>query len=242
MLNIESERGQLIDTWKSVFLSKWLSRPRSSVRGLTNLLNSEVGMHFRQTHNVFGWMAGNVLEKRGLCSGAIYRTEKFIEVAQEARNGSAGPRRSLVHLQNVHIEHTVPIAELNTRWLLYRAERQISVAEAYAWMLVHSVTTAFHMSEKGGLGRFESKSPVFEMSSSWFDRPFMRYTVAAKQPVVWNVLTGKKINAEQWSFQDHFSMIDKLFDLANCNPDEAGLVRKAAASLLPIEPTPSTSY
>jgi len=233
MIDLHAEREQLISTFRSALAGGWLSRPKACVRALAGPAKDDYGMDFRQTHNIFGWMAGNSLRNRGLCSGAIYRSERFMSLPQAERNGSAGPRRSLVHLQNIHIEHTVPIAEIKDRWSAYRSGRDVDVVEAYAWMFVHSVSTAVHMQEKGGLGSYERRTDAFDRSSPWFDRPFMRYSVLEQPPAIWNVLTGERIVPEAWSFRDHFSTVMRLLELGGCDPSTAAAMRKKGDALVP---------
>jgi hypothetical protein len=226
MFNIEAEREQLIDTWKSTFADNWVSEPRAPVRALVDPSKDKFSMSLRHGHNLFGWKAGDTLLKRGLCSGAIYRTELFMEIEQHARCGSKGPNK------NVHIEHTVPIAELNRQWITYRQTHQPTIAVAYAWTLCHSVSTAFHMSEMGGVKGYEGKTDAFDPTSSWFNRPFMRYTKMAVMPTIWNVLSGEKIDHQTWTFEDHFAQVDLLFDLAGCAPGDAQPVRDSAKKMV----------
>lgn len=231
-MNLEFERDQLVSTWKSAFSTRWIDRPRSCVTALSSADVSKFGDHFRQVHNIFGWMAGNTLANRGLCSGAIYRSEKFMALPQAARNGSAGPKKSLIHLKNVHIEHTVPVAELNPRWAAYRAERPTDLAEAYAWMFVHSVATAVDMSEQGDLGHYESRTDAFDTRSDFYCLPFMRYAGLDTPPAIWNVMTGRRIDPKSWTFADHFGMVDMLLTECGADEDMANRIRAAAMPIL----------
>lgn len=226
MFNIEAERDQLIDTWKETFSDNWFSAPKAPIRALVDTNNTTFDMSLRHGHNLFGWKAGDTLEKRGLCSGAIYRTERFMDIGQAARCGAKGADK------NVHIEHTVPIAELNRQWIAYLKSHEASIATAYAWMLCHSVSTAFHINEMGGIKGYEGKTDAFDPTSSWFNRPFMRYTRKADMPTIWNVLSGEKIDHQTWTFADHFEQVDRLFDLAECPADEANLVREEAKRMI----------
>jgi hypothetical protein len=231
MINIVAERQQLLDTWKSAFSTRWMERPRSCVTSLVSPTETVFGMHFRQTHNIFGWMAGNTLARRGLCSGAIYRSERFMALPQAARSGSAGPRKSLIHLQNVHIEHTVPIAALTKRWTDYREGRELSLAVAYAWMFVHSISSAVHMAEKGGLGHYESRTDAFDPTSPHYDRPFMRYSHREEPLAIWNVLSGERVVPESWTFADHLSAVASLFS-ETCEDDVSAAAILGHATLM----------
>ncbi|MBY3433695.1 hypothetical protein HFN89_05980 [Rhizobium laguerreae] len=226
MFKIEAERSQLIDTWKATFADKWISDPKAPVRALVDPAKTSFHMSLRHGHNLFGWKAGDTVRQRGLCSGAIYRTERFMDIEQDARCGSKGPEK------NVHIEHTVPIAELNRQWVAYLRSHRATIAHAYAWMLCHSVSTAFHIDEMGGIKGHEGKTEAFNPMSSWFNRPFMRYTVKDAVPVIWNVLSRQRIDPQTWTFADHFEQIDRLFDLAGCAPSEARLVKREAARMI----------
>lgn len=198
---------------------------------LIDPIKSTFDMPLRHSHNIFGWKAGDTLRQRGLCSGAIYRTETFMETEQSRRCGAKGVGKT------VHIEHTVPIAELNKQWIAYRLALKPflpTLAEAYAWMFVYSVCTAFHIDEQGGIHGYEGRTDAFDRTSNWFDRPFMRYTRKTSPPVIWNVLTEERIDPERWSFADNFAMIDKLFDLAECDQVEASLVGMEAEKMLKL--------
>ena len=232
MINLEAERAQLVDTWKSAFGTGWIDKPRSCVTALSSPSVERFGDHFRQVHNIFGWMAGNTLEKRGLCSGAIYRSEAFMELAQNERNGAAGPRKTLRHLKNVHIEHTVPVAELAKRWSVYRMSADRDLADAYAWTLVHSVASAINMSEEGRLHSYESRTDAFDPASPSFGLPFMRYTHMRTPITIWNVLTGKKIDFHEWTFSDHFAMVDILLSEASADIAMASAIRHKAKDML----------
>ncbi|TDK31232.1 hypothetical protein E2F50_19975 [Rhizobium deserti] len=134
-----------------------------------------------------------------------------MKVAQGARNGSCGRGKAFIHLQNVHIEHTIPIAELSRRWTEYRRLNTVDVNDVYAWTLVHSVATAVHhKTEKGGLRHYESRTDAFNSQSRHFGLPFMRYEHMDKPPIIWNVLNGERLDPHSWTFADHFSMIDRL--------------------------------
>lgn len=235
-MDIESERLQLVGIWKSAFARPWAAKPRAFVSALIDPEVLAVGMPFRKMHDSFGYMAKGTLAKAGLCSGAIYRSEKFMSVAQADRNGSAGPRRSRLHLQNVHIEHTVPVAVLSERWKAFRAGSEVTTIDAYAWTLVHSVAAAVHMSEKGGLGAYEKSTDAFDLGHFHAGLPFMRYSHHAAPPVIWNVLTGQKIDPATWTFKDHLSSIDALIHEVSADQPEAVAVRRRALDILETMP------
>jgi hypothetical protein len=226
MLNIETEQNQLIATWTKALSSDWMNKPRAPIRALIDPAITVFGSHLRQGHNIFGWKAGDTLKQHGLCSGAIYRTERFMEIPQDARCGSK------IDAGNIHIEHTVPVATLNREWALYRKSNAApTLTRAYAWLLTHSVLTAFHLSEKGNIKGYERKTEALNPSSDWFDRPFVRYNMMADVPVVWNVVNGQRIDPLTWSFADHFSSISKLLDLSG-NAADAEAVKAEALPFL----------
>ncbi|MCZ7860930.1 hypothetical protein O9X98_05890 [Agrobacterium salinitolerans] len=226
MFDIEVERDQLVATWTKAFAANWMTSPKASVLALLASDETKFAMAFRQAHNLFGWKAGDTLSKLGLCSGAIYRTEKFMSLAQDARCGSKGEGRS------VHIEHTVPIAELTRQWVEYRRKHEPDLAQTYAWMLCNSVTTAFHIDEMGGIKGYERKTEAFNPESDWFNRPFVRYGMKEQVPAIWNVLSGERIDIETWTFADHFQQVERLFDVAGCDEAEANSVRQQAGKII----------
>ncbi len=199
-----------------------MSEPRASVRALIDPKKETFGMSFRHSHNLFGWKAGDSLDKLGLCSGALYRTENFMKTAQGNRCGKARSGRT------IHIEHTVPIATLNKAWKEVRANRVPSLAEAYAWMFVHSVTTAVHADEMGGIRGYERTTRALDRDAHWFNRPFVRYDFKEKPIVIWNVLTREKIDAATFSFADHFRMIGLLLEECKAGKDEIAAIRREA--------------
>lgn len=180
----------------------------ASTHGAELASTPALGMAVRRCHDHLGWKAKDDLRRGGVCSGAIYRTTAFIKTAQAGRNGS---RRS----QTVHIEHTVPASALASAWRQHRGAARMAYADAYGWLLVHSVATAFHISEKGRLGQWESRTLALEPGSEWFGRPFRRYD---KHPTVaegiWNVITGERVDAREWTFVDHYRAVVRLLQAA----------------------------
>jgi hypothetical protein len=96
------ENNQLKKHWRGVGtmqLAMCLDHIENNVRrNRPDLVNHYV----RQFHNVLGYRAMGELRYGGLCAGALYRSEEFVSIPQDSRNGAA-------RLGNVHIEHTVPV-------------------------------------------------------------------------------------------------------------------------------------
>ncbi|MBO9170023.1 hypothetical protein [Rhizobium sp. L245/93] len=224
---IEAERDQLIATWKHAFKgSGWMTDNRAHTRRLMDPDEKKFGMAFRKCHNEFGWKASETLDKLGLCSGAIYRTEKFMLQHSSKRSGSKR------FGQTVHIEHTVPIAELNRQWGKYRFGRVPTLAETFAWVLFYSVSTAFDIREKGGIKRYESRNDAFLQAAPEYGRPFMRYNRMAEPPTIWNVLTRQEVVREEWSFRNNFAMIETLFEEARCDKEVTRSLKAEARKFL----------
>lgn len=60
----------------------------------------------RRLHNFYGWKAWDHADKRGACSGTLYRTAGFMQLDVGERCGKKDRSR------NIHLEHTVPSAVL----------------------------------------------------------------------------------------------------------------------------------
>ena len=227
---LAGERRQLLDTWCAVAADDWFGRPNPQV---TRLSTSETAgtfnMDFRHWHNRFGWKAGDALPNRGLCSGAIYRTERFMVLDQAARNGAAAN-------QTVHIEHTIPVSVLDHKWRLVRQANgwaATSLEGTYAWMLVHSVTTAFHTDEEAGLTGVQRANPAMDDGSPVFGKPFLRYAGhAGVRDAVWNVFTGKRVDLNGWTFNDHFDTVLGLLAEAGADTGRTAAIQREAANYL----------
>src|SRR5205814_1876893 len=59
--------------------------------------------------NFYGWKALGKVNDLGLCSGALYRSARYLAIPLDKRNGS---KRNKQVKQNVHIEHTIPVGVL----------------------------------------------------------------------------------------------------------------------------------
>jgi hypothetical protein len=177
--------------------------------------SQSISSWLRQFHDKLGFKAKGTLVNGGLCSGAMFRTEEFIEVDTHARVGSK-------ENQSVHIEHTVPICVLRSEL----AKRLFSnQTEALAWVLRHSVTTGFYENQKGHLKGVGRVSDAFSDGADGHLRPFMRYKrmFDADEPV-WNVFKRQLVEPRSFTFDDHFALLLRLL----C---EAGAEKQMLCSL-----------
>jgi hypothetical protein len=144
---LENERRQLLDHWRKRLQRNpdWISNELYQVQRVLAASNGDVearaslGSHLRQLHDKLGFKAKGPISDGGLCAGAIFRTQAFIDTEQ--RSGSKVG-------QSVHIEHTFPITELKAAIIKHGFP---NYAHALTWLLKHSVATAFHEDEKGPL-------------------------------------------------------------------------------------------
>lgn len=198
---LHAERQQLLSVWESIDFDRMLSMPRQSVRNLAIMGEGDIGINLRHAHDLFGWRAGGDLRRLGLCSGALYRTEAFMEIPQTARSGS---KRD----QNVHIEHTIPVNVLGQAWLRYRSVQSRDIADIYAWLLTCSVTTAFAESQKTCLRGCARSSFALTQGHSHHRLPFMRYMVhPGLAGQICNIVTGDRVEPLRYSFHDHLDNI-----------------------------------
>lgn len=210
-MDIEFEHRQLLSSWQSIDFDRLLSVPKAPVRNLIGAGADDIGINLRKAHDLFGWKAKDELRQLGLCSGALYRTQAFMDVPQSMRCG-----RKIG--QNVHIEHTVPVNALKGKWLDFRSAAIRDVVDGYAWLLVSTVATAFKQSQKSCLVGCSSSSYVFTRGHRHHGLPFMRYTVdAGLAGQIYNVVTRERIHPGSFSYQDHMSSIFMLLDLVGAS-------------------------
>lgn len=204
------ERDDLIACWKNnvLWLEKRLSgqRPYALLDGKTFAKDA-----MRKFHDRLGWKAyGNVR-----CSGALYRSLNFVDMPVEKRDEQKA----------VHIEHTVPIKQLNERWRDKRPHTQDN-AERLRWLLENSITTAMLPQEARDYiqKRHNSDNECFHQGQA-YGLPFRRY---GSMPIL-NAVTGKLIDPGVWSLTDHWSnMMRLLQDLdTDVSRDVRGKLRAA---------------
>ncbi len=206
-VELERERNELLDSWRKV-LSKegWRRKIEGKIAKYFKCMSSvddrSKASKIRGIHDALEYRA----MKNGLCRGAIFRTEKFVTTIH--RSGTK-PH------QTVHIEHTIPIAELDRQ---LRAKFFGQPEAATDFLLKFSVCTAFHMEEKstGITQRYSSKSDAFDDDHADFERPFQRYRpLFAKPSVIWNVFDKVKVDPNTFDFDQHGEIVQRL--IAHCS-------------------------
>lgn len=195
---LEQEREQLISCWSAIDRAVLLKKIRRIIAEDATPRRRHL---IRELHNELGFRA----EQRGrkntqLCAGSIFRTEQFIRT--EKRIGNKNGR-------TVHIEHTVPICVLDGQF--QSIPGQIDEKGALEWFFKHSVATAFHVNEVQHLRGVHRNTNAFLPESPDHQKPFLRYrALFQNRATVWNVLDGSKIDPEQFTFDDHYSIIRNI--------------------------------
>jgi hypothetical protein len=171
-------------------------------------LDLNIGDFLRHSHDFYGWKAKDTANRRGVCSGALYRSGRYLALDPAARSGAKAS-------QNVHIEHTVQIRvlreSLKASWELLQTP-----AEVHTHVMRYSVCTAVHICEKDPLG--DEWNPAFDSAGRVKLRtPFARYRpLAAVDPDfrVFNVVTRKEVCLDTFTFDDHLAMLEASSCLA----------------------------
>jgi hypothetical protein len=214
--HLDDEWHQLVRHWQSVITRRpnWVSdryrfpqvKKIAAIGSIGAPPASSVSSWLRQFHDQLGFKAKGSEADGGLCAGAIFRTQLFMQT--ENRSGS---KRS----QSVHIEHTVPICVLRAQLL---SRSFVSYAEALTWLLKHSVATAFHKSEQAHLKGVSRTSDAFSPMLPGHLRPFSRYSnMFASQGLVWNVFDRKPVEPKSFSFDDHIALVLRLLHKAGAD-------------------------
>jgi hypothetical protein len=219
---LENERVQLLDHWKKQLTRNpdWIFSELRQVRQIMAASNGDekatqsLGSHLRQFHDKLGFKAKGSVTDGGLCAGAIFRTQTFIETKE--RIGSKVR-------QSVHIEHTFPIRQLRIEIGKCSFE---SYADALNWLLMHSVTTAFHESEKEHLAGRASSSDALNPTSPEYLKPFARYEKLHQAAgVVWNVFDRQKVDPQTFTFEHHFEVVLGLLEEAGASSKMVSVLR-----------------
>ena len=180
-----------------------------------------IGQAIRQIHDFYGWKAKGTAAKRGVCSGALYRSGGYLGTDMGLRNGSKSSNR------NVHIEHTVPIAIVSSA-LRSQIGRNASVSDMYDCLLKLSVCTALSDVEERCLrqcGIPNHRHPAFDSTGKPIDdKPFRRYEklqVRDQTFQIFNVVTGEPIELSEFTFDDHVKTmllaVERLSGLGTAN-------------------------
>ncbi|SDJ67550.1 MULTISPECIES: hypothetical protein [Bradyrhizobium] len=219
---LEAERTQLLDQWRKRLrlnpdLEFLQARRIMAASNGDEHATSSLPDDLRKFHDKFGYKAKGNVSNGGLCAGAIFRTDTFIKTKQ--RSGSK-------KTQSVHIEHTFPIKELRAEI----ANRQFGdYLATITWLLKHSVTTAFHESEKEHLIGKTSNSGALNLASPEYLKPFARYEkLHSVAGIVWNVFDGERVDPEQFTFDDHLSVIVRILDTAGASKSMVSAIRSLA--------------
>jgi hypothetical protein len=178
---------------------------------------SDLGHAVRQIHDFYGWKAKDCRERRGVCSGALYRSEGYLMIDPSARNGSRKTER------DVHIEHTVPIS------VLVRAlEKQCfaTAADLHDFLMRHSVCAALSGDEERLLKtRFVPayRHDAFKEGIRVADHPFSRYSplVERGELHLFDIVSCKEIDIESFSFSDHIATLAAASRLVEPSSDGA---------------------
>ena len=177
-----------------------------------------VGHSIRQVHDFYGWMA-KAGRKRGNCAGALYRTHGYLSIERTCRDGTRwGPTRKT---RNVHIEHTVPVRVLEAA-LSANLSRFRTAENLHRFLIARSICVAFSHEEECLLRDAEipaSKNPAFDQAGRQrHNFPFQRYLPLKKHGKrfgVVNVVSGKEIDLEHFSFSDHAAALQEASRLAS---------------------------
>ncbi|MGE4431932.1 MAG: hypothetical protein AB7E05_14450 [Sphingobium sp.] len=181
----------------------------------------------RAFHDRLGYCAKGSLKSGGLCVGTLYRTREFIEQHQEQRIGSKKIVGIIGDARTVHVEHTVPVRELALGIARLDAAARRNRHFLLAWLLRHSVATAFAKGQERFHKGFTSSSLVFDRTAdAEFNRPFARYFhLRAGAPEVWNIWSGQIVEPGRFTFDSHIEMMLDL--LRECGASASALDRIA---------------
>jgi hypothetical protein len=221
---LENERLQLLDHWTRRLKKNpdLTSEKLPQVQRIWLASNgneeaqSSLSSYLRQLHDKLGFKAKDSLNEGGLCAGAIFRTQAFIETKQ--RSGSKVE-------QSVHIEHTFPIKELKAEIIKGRFP---NCTATLTWLLKHSVATAFHEDERRHLLGRTSNSDALNPSSAGYLKPFLRYEkLHWADGVVWNVFDDQKVVPQEFTFQDHLEIVMRLLEEAGATKAMLSAIRNS---------------
>ena len=200
---IDRECEQLLECWRSLLRNEtWRNHLEGKVATYFAAMQSrddrKQKYKIRAIHDKLGYEA----KEDGLCRGAIFRTEKFIKTTNRSGTKSKG--------QTVHIEHTVPIAELDRQ---LRSRFYGRSAEGVEFLLNFSVCSAFNITEKSiAVPRgYNSKTDAFNAGHVDQSKPFRRYKPLFESgAVIWNVFDKVPVNPDSFDFDEHGDVVHRL--------------------------------
>jgi len=182
--------------------------------------NQSIAHSIRQIHDFYGWMARH--GKNGLCAGTLYRTTNYLNIDMTSRDGSKRSSR------NIHIEHTVPVADLNR--LLWQSSGKLesqSAENLHELLIKHSICVAFSKHEEAAIGAAgipSSRNHAFNEDGTpgkEYPYPFRRYLPLvqelSKQGLdfnVINIVSNKSIDLQNFTFADHLSNLELVCNIA----------------------------
>jgi hypothetical protein len=213
---LEYERNQMIAAISRRFEinSNWLKTPSTP---LTDVFAPRklIGMPVRNLHDELGWKAKKKLEDRGLCAGAIYRTDEFLSTSQDQRCGSKVG-------QTVHIEHTIPATMLHKNFLKMEFGKDINF-RGLSWLLARSVTTAAsgNQKEHGLIDNGQKKTTYcLDKNHLHFRKPFLRYSAFFKNGgKIYDVWNQKEVSPNSFTIESHFCTLVAI--VRHCGADPA---------------------
>lgn len=145
----------------------------------------------RAFHNFYGWKAWGELINFGLCSGVIYRTKEYLNINPSKRTGKKIVKKGL---KRIHVEHSVPISEIQ-KILLLNKDIITGPEDVFNKIIDFSVCTAFsEFEEKNGIKKGYSRKLYNSSKEQLIKResiqPFKRYHQDVK---VFDLLKGEEI-------------------------------------------------
>ena len=167
----------------------------------------------RKIHDFYGWMAKDAGRLLGGCSGCIYRTERFLEIDTNVRDGSKTTKR------NIHVEHLVPVSMLKKHILSSALQ---DPEELLTLLLSSSICVAMTHNEERKLDlNFvpKSSSPTVTLDFLDEEKPFLRYSPIVDPKSnkqndfqVYDMVRGQIVDIQSFTFSDHRSNIHDLFN------------------------------
>lgn len=224
MRQIDFERDQLLAQWKRAFArqSCWFTSPPPQVKRVLALETADRGMAVRKFHDKLGFCAKGTLKTGGLCAGAIFRTQAFIDLPQDERSGSRAT-------QTVHIEHTVPAGVIAGRLGAQLSDVRHTGDLSLAWLFKHSVVTAMRKGQDASFLRGVTRSTTAFDAGLDEGKPFRRYReLFAANEIVWDVWNRKEVDPDNFTFHSHIETVLDILHEAGADSNFKKRVEAAA--------------